>query len=337
MIKRLYINGIVILLFAGIMTACSSREKKPETARTYMMGTIVEISIYEYDGNSREVLEGCIKLCGKYDKVFSRTMEGSELYNLNIEMAKDGETEISDELRALMESSVYYSQISGGAFDITIGSVTALWDFVSASEHIPDESELNEAIKHVSYENIIIDGNKISAPVGTVFDLGAVAKGHIADRLKEYLLEKGVVSAIVNLGGNVLCIGGLRGEKPFTIGIKKPFGEDGEISAYLKIKDLSAVTSGPYERYFVREDRLYHHILDTKTGYPVETELQSVTIISGSSELCDAMSTACFAMGLQKSKNLIESLEDVYAIFIDNEGQIIITENLSEEIEILVA
>jgi thiamine biosynthesis lipoprotein len=335
--KRLYINGAAILLFAAIMAACCSHEKKPVSVQTYMMGTIVEISLYEYEGNGRKLLDGCIELCAEYEKVFSRTMEGSELYNLNAEMAKYGEGEVSDELRALIESSLYYSRISEGAFDITIGSVTDLWDFSSASGHIPEEAEIAEAIKLVSYERVIVDGSKVKAPVGTVFDLGAVAKGYIGDRLKEYLVEKGVAGAIINLGGNVLCIGGAGKGKPFTIGIKKPFEKNGEISAFLKIKDLSAVTSGPYERYFVKNDRLYHHILDTKTGYPVETELRSVTIISDKSELCDALSTACFAMGLEKAKKLIESFEDVYAVFIDDEGMITLSEGFSEAIEINVS
>ena len=146
-----------------------------------------------------------------------------------------------------------------------------------------------------------------------MFDLGQL-KGYIADRLKEYLLEKGVDGAIINLGGNVLCIGGLTERKPFTIGVKKPFGKEGEISLYLKIKNLSAVTSGPYERYFIRDDRLYHHILDTRTGYPVETDLFSVTVISAL-RLCDAMSTACFALGLEKAKKLIEDMNDVCCIY----------------------
>lgn len=343
MIKRRLKFAIVFILIAGIVpvsgiiSACGSRSAKPLTAQTYMLGTIVEISIYDYDGDSREVLEDCIELCGKYEKIFSRTLEGSELYNLNIEMAKDGEAEISDELRTIIESSLYYSRLSEGSFDITIGSVTELWDFVSGSGHIPEKSELERAIKLVSYENIRIEEDIITAPPGTVFDLGAIAKGYIADRLKEYLLEKGVDGAIINLGGNVLCIGGLTERKPFTIGVKKPFGKEGEISLYLKIKNLSAVTSGPYERYFIRDDRLYHHILDTRTGYPVETDLFSVTVISGSSELCDAMSTACFALGLEKAKKLIEDMNDVYAVFIDREGRIVLTDGISEAMKVIEA
>lgn len=337
--KRLLFRALIplVLVAAALLSACGRAERaEPESVTAFMMDTIIEISLYGYDGNTRELLDGCVELCGNYEAIFSRTRLDSELYRLNTELAADGEAEVSDELASIIKASLFYSEISGGAFDITIGPVSALWDFTSGTNKIPDSAELENAVKLVSYKNVIVEGNTVKAPPGTKIDLGAIAKGFIADRLKEYLLDKGAGSAIINLGGNILCIGGLTEDKPFTIGVKKPFSESGEISAYLKIKNLSAVTSGPYERFFVRDDRLYHHILDTGTGYPVETELMSVTIISKSSGLCDAMSTACFALGQEKAQELIESMENVYALFIDAKGQITMTEGLKEAAEVTI-
>ena len=165
-------------------------------------------------------------------------------------------------------------------------------------------------------------------------ELGAVAKGYIADKVKEFLLSKGVESAIINLGGNILLVG----EKPdgtaFNVGIQKPFEDrDAVVVAICELKDMSMVSSGIYERYFYdKEGNFYHHILDSKTGYPCNTELLQVTIISKDSATGDALSTVCFALGLEKGLKLINSMEDVYATFIGADGTLYFSEGFMEEI-----
>lgn len=165
-------------------------------------------------------------------------------------------------------------------------------------------------------------------------DLGGIAKGFIADKMKAYLQSKKITSGIINLGGNVLTVGEKSDGSDYTVGIQKPFDESGEPICTVKVKDKSVVTSGIYERYYRVDGKLYHHILDTTTGYPVNNNLYSVTIISDSSCDGDALSTTCFALGIDKAKELINSLSGVEAIFVTDDYSIITTSdeyNVSKE------
>ena len=162
---------------------------------------------------------------------------------------------------------------------------------------------------------------------GMMLDLGAVSKGYIADRIKEFLMEKGVESAVIDLGGNVLCIGSRPDGSPFQIGIRQPFAGQNTAAAVLSINGQSVVTSGIYERCFEEEGVLYHHLLDPNTGMPCENELASVTIISDHSVDGDALSTCCFLLGMEKGMQLIDRLPDVQAVFITREGEIRYSQN----------
>ena len=153
-------------------------------------------------------------------------------------------------------------------------------------------------------------------------DLGAIAKGYIADRLKDYLKEQGVTSATINLGGNVLCIGGHTDGKPFSVGIQKPFAQRNEVLLSVDVDDLSVVSSGIYERYFESNGTLYHHILNPKTGMPYNNGLTSVSILSSTSVEGDGLSTACFALGLKDGIALLDSLEGVCGVFVDENGEL---------------
>ena len=156
-----------------------------------------------------------------------------------------------------------------------------------------------------------------------MLDLGFIAKGYIADKLKAYLVSNCVESAIINLGGNVLTIGKRPDGSPFQVGVQKPFADSGTAALTLSIADKSLVSSGNYERYFVKDDILYHHILSTENGYPADSGLSSVTIISENSVDGDALSTLCFILGYEKGKKLTDSLQGVEAVFIDIDGNIL--------------
>ena len=163
-------------------------------------------------------------------------------------------------------------------------------------------------------------------------NLGAIAKGYIADKMKDYLLEEGVESAIIDLGGNVLCVGQRPDGSPFRIGVQMPFADRSETAAVMEISDKSVVSSGIYERYFEQDGVLYHHILNPSTGYPYENDLVSVTIISDESVDGDGLSTTCFALGLDKGMELINSLPDVQAVFITEDYQLHYSEDFENQI-----
>lgn len=168
-------------------------------------------------------------------------------------------------------------------------------------------------------------------------DLGAIAKGYIADKIKEFLMEKGVKSAIINLGGNVLCIGGKPDKAPFNIGIQKPFADRKETIAVMELSDKSIVSSGIYERFFERDGNFYHHILNPKTGYPYDNSLVAVTIISDKSVDGDGLSTSCFALGLEEGMKLINSIENVHAVFITDDYKPHFSDGFEEAIPLTFA
>lgn len=306
---------------SGSDPQASSQEPITETA--FKLNTVVTISIY--DSQDTSLLDGCMELCDQYEQMFSRTLETSELYRLNYgELADaDGVSHLSPELAELIGRGLEYGQLSGGRFDIAIGPVSSLWDFTSDNPSVPEDSLIQAALPLVDYQDVVLDGQDLTfQKEGMQLDLGAIAKGYIADRLKNYLLENGVESAVINLGGNVLCVGSRPDGTPFRVGLQRPFADRNETIATIEVSDLSVVSSGIYERYFEQDGQLYHHILDPATGYPCENNLVAVTILSEESTDGDGLSTTCFALGLEKGMELIESLENVEAMFITEDNEL---------------
>ena len=267
---------------------------------------------------SDEVLSGAFSLCEEYEKTLSRTKENSE-----VSLLKGGKRKVSSDTLNLIKKGLYYCELSSGKFDITVAELSSIWDF--KNEVIPSRDEIAEALKSVDYHSIEITGDTVNTN-GKSVDLGAIAKGYIADGLLKFFKENGIKSGIINLGGNVTVFG----EKYYNVGIKKPFGED-EISGTLRIKNKSVSTSGIYERYFEKDGKLYHHILDTATGYPANTDLLSASVIGDTSADCDALSTVCVLYGLEKAKKLIDDTAGFEAVFIDKNRKLHLTEGLKEK------
>ena len=298
----------------------------------FLLNTFVDIKIY--DSNDTTILDDAMAICKDLESRFSRTMESSEIYRLN--HRNEGETvfELSSHTAELLEKSLYYCSISDGAFDITIEPVSSLWDFTSGSAVLPTPDQISEAVEKVGAESLLLEKQVLTfLSEETSLDLGAIAKGYIADEIKEYLVESGIKSAVINLGGNVLCIGSKPDGEPFKIGLKRPFADESETFAIAMVSDMSVVTSGVYERYFELDGKRYHHILDPETGYPYDNDLISVTILSKYSVDGDGLSTACFSLGLKKGMELIDSLDGVYGCFIDKDYQVYYSEGMEDFID----
>ena len=338
--KFKYTFLLVILFAVPVFTACRSNTGSggagadstpsgPVSKSSFKLDTIVTITFY--DGSDISLIDECFKLCDYYEGMFSRTIPTSEVSKLN--SAKT--ITASEEMLELLTLSLKYCELSKGIFDISIAPVSSLWDFSAASPSLPGNNMLEEAVSHVNYKNIIISDNTVTlADADMAIDLGASAKGFIADRIKSFLVENGVTSAIINLGGNVLLIGGKPDGNPFNIGIQKPFYSYSETAAIMQLTDVSVVSSGIYERCFTINNTLYHHLLDTKTGYPASNGLTSVTIISDSSAEGDLLSTTAFLMGLEDGMALIDSLENIYAVFITEDGTLHYSEGLLDKINV---
>lgn len=307
--------NILALAFIIIFTnfsACASSETGKITKSDFVLNTVATITLY--DNNDEKLIDESFDLCRHYESLFSRTDENSEIYKLNHREI----SEVSDETSELISEGLYYSKLSDGAFDITIEPLSSLWNFSSDSPSVPSTQDIETAQKKIDYTAVTVSGNTVTFSNDyTRIDLGAIAKGWIADRVKDLLVSRGVKRAIINLGGNVLCIGGKTATEGFKIGIQYPFKE-GSIAS-VTVSDLSVVTSGIYERDFEQDGKLYHHILNPKTGYPYDNGLLSVTIIGANSGICDALSTTCFALGRDAGTALIEGMDGYYAIFITDD------------------
>lgn len=312
----------LFVIFALLLTSCTKSPEPVSRTEYHLLNTVITISLY--DTRDEALLDLCFDQIARDEKLFSKTVQGSDIDRIN---HGDGQpVTVSDETAELLQKALFYCELSGGRFDISIAPLSGLWDFNSDTPKMPSREEIAEKLPLVDYRQIQIEGNTVQIPKGFALDLGGIAKGYIADRVRTLLLENGVKSAIINLGGNILTVGEKPDGEPFSIGIRKPFRGQNDLETTVKVRGLSVVTSGIYERYFEMDGKFYHHILDPKTGQPYDNGLASVTIISKDSTDGDALSTALFAMGAEEGLKTAEALPDVEALFIKTDGTVLKTE-----------
>jgi len=313
--------SLVLILTALLSISCSSKPKALVKKGGIFMGTICNISLDE--GSSESIYTGAFNLLSDIDTNLSRTKEGSLIYTLN----KEGHVTIeNDDYFNLIVRSFELAQTTEGAFDPSIGKAVALWGIGTEDERIPSQEELDAV--NDDYTQVVIDTEKhtITIPKGMEVDLGAIGKGYATDKLIAYFAENGVTRGIINLGGNVYVIGSKDEGTPWKIGLQKPFDQRGDSFVLLSLSDTAVVTSGAYERYFEKDGTIYCHILDPKTLYPAQTDIQSSTIIGPDATLCDALSTTCFILGKEKALALLDTaFPEVSALFLLSDNSIATT------------
>lgn len=343
---------LILSLMLPSLSACSQIDNTPFSKTGFYFDTVITVTLY---GNKNEdILDQCMEIAKRYEGLFSAQKEGTDIYKINHSDGKP--VEVDSETAYLIEKGLYYGDVSNHAFSICCGALTGLWDFEEGNSLVvPSEEDIKKALKTIDDSKVEISGNTVTlhqidieasnskeanndSNASTIMypqiDLGAIAKGYIADQMKEYLEKTGVDSAIINLGGNVLTLGTRPNGKPFNVGIQKPFSDDGTPACTITSSGSSVVTSGIYQRYFEKDGVLYHHILNLKTGFPEESNLNSVTIISEKSTEGDALSTICFLLGEEKARELLNSLGNVDAIFIDKDNNISYTDGIKDLIKI---
>lgn len=341
-----------------------SRKVEEKTFTCFALDTVITVKVYDSDGSVDigKTQEDVNALLSRFELIFSPTDPESELYRINhpagTESGNSGETEtssgemtaersgsvktavaISKELYECINLGASYYEITGGRYNIAIRPVSELWNFRDNTEGtVPRDELISEALTMTAspgeYETAENYGAYRYALIlkreGISFDLGSVAKGYIGDELSVYCQSNGIESALIDLGGNIVCVGKKPGRTgagggDFTVGVRAPMGSSEDLSTTLAVHDKAVVTSGTYQRYFTREgdERIYHHILDATTGYPAETGLVSVTVVSESSAKADVLSTVCFLLGEDAARELLKRENDVYkAVFIGQDGEI---------------
>lgn len=324
--KIIYLLAALLMIIISFLLYNRSKTKPVTVSKDgFYFDTIINISIYDKDKETAtSLINDCFSMCSEYENLFSKTIEGSDIYNINNANGKPVKIDLAT--MDIIKEAIHYAKESDAIVDPTVGKLSALWNINSDNFMLPSKQAVSEALNTVNYKNIVItdDSEVYLSNPDSMLDLGFIAKGYIADKLKEFLISKSVNSAIINLGGNVLTIGNKIDNNDFIIGINDPKSPYKEPLTTVKINDLSVVSSGDYERYKDIDNVRYHHILSTKNGYPAKSDLSQVTIISSSSTEGDALSTLCFILGYDSAKQYLEKYhKDVTAIFVDKDGNII--------------
>lgn len=299
---------------------------EPAVSENFRLGTYVRLSLYDFRGADDE-LKAADDYIRSLENLFSVNIPASDVARLN---ASRGEwTEISAETAALIEKSLALARFTDGAFDPAMGGLTSLWKIGTQEARVPSDAEIAEALKHIDFTKIELrcEGGEFFArlPLGMALDLGAVAKGYIADLLKARLASDGVRRAMLDLGGNLDFIGDSPRGGPWRAGLQRPDRPRGEYFGIVEASDVSVVTSGPYERYFEKDGVRYHHILDPATGRPARSGLSSVTVIDADSARADALCTALFVMGAERAPEFLARRGDIKAVLLTEDGRALVT------------
>ncbi|MCR5501807.1 MAG: FAD:protein FMN transferase [Lachnospiraceae bacterium] len=327
--KRILPIPVILLIVALLLfPAFANRGKQGTLTRTgFFFDTMIEITVYDAGALSEdrrnEVLNGCMELCGRYERLFSRTRKDSDIWRIN--HAGGSPVTVDPETSSLISTALSFADESDGLVDPAIGTLSELWFPPGGRDTVPTEEEIREALLHTDRNSVIVSGSTVTLKdPETMIDLGFIAKGYVADRLKEYLESEGIKGALINLGGNILVTGKKPDNSPFRIGIRDPENKDGAPLESISITAGSVVSSGNYERYFEKDGIRYHHLLSVRTGYPAETGLSQVTVHTASSTEADALSTICFLLGFEDGKKFLsEHYPEASVIFTDGNGKIL--------------
>ena len=319
---------IALLALLVLFLSSGCRRTIRSECSFFAMDTYMTLTAY---GAGEDVLQGAEEKIREIEERLSVTKDSSELSRLN----REESAEVSEDTMRLLSSTIKYAETTEGALDPSIYPVTKLWGFTTGEYRVPSDEEISEALKRVGWFRIGLESREegrgfVSLPEGFMIDLGAVAKGYAGEELKAYFHERGVESALLDLGGNIQTVGMKPDGSPFRIAVKDPQGSSYLGVLSLDLPDLAVVTSGAYERYFEESGKRYGHIMDPMTGRPAESGLLSVTIVHVDGVLCDAFSTACFVMGEERSIDFWRSFNSFEFIMVTEDGRLLVSEGEAE-------
>ena len=318
--KKLWIFLCFVLL---LCIGCSSQ---PETVRKdlFAMDTLMFFQVYSDD---LSVCDGCVEIIQDLESELSATDPESALYAINT----TGSGTLSTSGSLLLERTLAFCDQTDGALDPTVYPLGQLWGFPTKDYRLPSPEEISQTLSQVDWQNVSLQNGTVTLTGGVQLDLGAVVKGYAGQLCADYMTSQGLAGSI-NLGGNAQTVGDKPDGTPWQIGIADPDNTANPI-AVLQIYGTNAiVTSGDYQRCFEQDGRRYHHIMDPTTGYPADTGLRSVTVVSQDGLQADALSTALFVMGLEDATTFWRQTGDFEAVFIDTDRNIFVTAGLADQI-----
>lgn len=314
------------LALASLLSGCSNESEDSEQGPIFDDDEIQSVTLFLFDtvisisaACSEDLMTEVSDRLTWFENKFSRTIEGTDVWNIN--NAGGAPVEVSAETADCITKALEYAEETNGLFDITIGAVSSLWDFVEGVK--PEDAAIAEAITHVDYHGVSVDGNTVTlTDPAAMIDLGGIAKGYITDDIVGMFADAGCEAASISLGGNVYVIGKSFDGDAWNVGVQDPNGVTDETIAAIEAEDISVVTSGLYERGFEQDGVFYYHILDPKTGYPAETDLESSSITCTSSTTADVYSTTLFLMGHDAAMKLVEGDDRFQCLLVDSDGNV---------------
>lgn len=323
--------ALIALIVPIIIAHCGCERQGSATSfgEDWLLNTHCSIAIYEE--GKEELIRQTFVHARELENQLSRTISSSDIGRFN---TSEKGCELGELTYRIVQNSLKYAEITGGRFDVSVGALTELWNFSADEPSVPAAAAIAEALTTIGTDSLALreEAGRFfidKSNPGTKLDLGAVAKGAIADELCDFLEDAGVQAAIINLGGNVRLLGRKPDGKDWVVGIEDPASgrsdealQNRDTVGTVTVEGGSVVTSGTYERCFEEDGILYYHILDPRSGYSVESDLISVTVMGPLSEECDILSTSCLLLGLKEGRELIERSEGYEAVFIDEDGVI---------------
>ena len=329
-IKNKKATTAAALCLAVVLFFCSCGIYKGDDEKSekqlFAMDTVIELT--SYGKNSEAALEKAAEKIKELEKELSTTEENSAVNKINTANGKA--VAVSGNVLVPLRASLDISEKSGGALDVTVYPVVKAWGFISKDYRVPEEIELMRLLDKVNYKNITVGDTGVVVPSGVEIDLGSVAKGYASQVVCEMLKESGVEGAVVSLGGNVQTVGRKPDGSKWRVAICDPDNPDGGITGTLTVGEAAVVTSGGYQRFFERDGKKYHHIIDPSTGNPADSGLKSVTIVCPDGTYADGLSTALFVLGLEKAMDYHEKYGGFEAVFVSDDGTVTVTDGLKD-------
>lgn len=317
---------ILIIIIFIISTGCSEKKTAPSTLDIFAMDTYMNLKAY--GENSENALKNSYDEILRLEKLFSVTNPESEISSINNAGGKP--VRISSDVRNAVETAIMIGNQTEGKLDITVYPILKVWGFTTGNYKIPEKEKINQLLKNTGYQKISLEENTITIPRDFQIDLGSVAKGYTADRIKEIFMQNNIKCGAFSLGGNVQTIGIKPDGSLWKTAVVNPFSPDSSLGI-LEITDKAVITSGSYERYFKGSDgKEYCHIIDPENGYPVKNDIMSVTVIGESGIICDALSTALFIYGKENALEYWKEYKNFDMIIVTDKKEILITEGIKD-------
>lgn len=344
---RYFQNSIFALLIIIFSICFASCERAADPRTEALMGTVCTVNAY--DDGTKSLYDELFARLHEIDETFSVTIDSSEISAIN-KAAGERSVSVSSDTAYVVKAALSFAELTGGAFDPTVGPLVKLWGINTDHARVPEKSEIDAVLPLINWRDVsVTDDNTVMLKRhGMALDLGGIVKGYAADELTKILKARKVRRAIVDLGGNIFVYGKKKDGSPWRVGIKDPNDPEGVPAIVLNVANSTIVTSGVYERFFTENGVRYHHILDVKTGYPAASGLLSSTIVCESSMAADALSTSVFVLGREGGMELLHRIQSsagtplaeipglhaqVLGIFIEEDGSVTASKELEGSLE----